>query len=360
MTLVGRLPATAAAVYLGAIGNDVLSGNFGGFWDSAVLALGVGITLITFVYLLRLARRTLRNLDPTITPHMEATLSTTRRRFITPLVVAIAAAMATAAFFADDLSAALVAAQSNKVQMKEAYEAKPDGPVFDHSGWNALLQQHVTPDRGLVNYEAIRKDPAALNAYLESLAAADFEAMGRDEKLAFLINAYNAFTIRLILDHWPVGSIYEIPPEKRWDSKQWNLAGRKVSLNEIEHEMIRPNFIEPNIHWAVVCAAVGCPPLRNEAFTGEKLSEQLAAQARYVHNNEPWFSFDADAGEGGTVTLTQLYQWYGHDFEQVTDKGGILAFAARYNEKLEKALKAGKKPAVKWAEYDWSLNDRPE
>lgn len=135
---------------------------------------------------------------------------------------------------------------------------------------------------------------------------ADFEALGRDEKLAFLINAYNAFTLRLILDHRPLASIRDIPSSERWDAVRWVLAGRTVSLNQIEHELIRPNFAEPRIHFALVCAAVGCPPLRTEAYTGAELEEQLTDQSRYVHTHPRWFNYEDGAEEIGLTAQNQL------------------------------------------------------
>jgi hypothetical protein len=177
--------------------------------------------------------------------------------------------------------------------------------------------------------------------------------MGRDQKLALLINAYNAFTLRLILDHYPLGSINDIPDQERWKAKRWRLAGETVSLDQIEHERIRPKFAEPRIHFALVCASVGCPKLRGEAYVAERLEEQLEAQARTIHGDSRWFSFDADAK---TVRLTQLYRWYGGDFKQ--QAGSVPAFAAQFSPALKKALDEGEKVDLRWIDYDWSLNGR--
>ena len=124
---------------------------------------------------------------------------------------------------------------------------------------------------------------------------APIDELGRDERLALLINAYNAFTLRLILDHYPVASITDIPADQRWDAVRWRLAGETYSLNQIEHELVRPNFREPRIHFALVCAAVGCPPLRTEAYTGELLEEQLEGQTRYSHAHDRWLRYRTGA-----------------------------------------------------------------
>ncbi len=176
----------------------------------------------------------------------------------------------------------------------------------------------------------------------------------REKKLALLINAYNAFTIQLILDYWDEGrleSIRDIPTDRRWKHRRWRVGDNLWSLDEIEHDTIRIHFIEPRIHWALVCAAVGCPPLRNEAYTAEELDEQLDEQARYVHGHERWFRFDREAN---TVHLTRLYQWYRGDYEQVA--GSILDHAAQYAPQLEEALDEGQRPRIRWLDYSWDLN----
>jgi hypothetical protein len=124
-------------------------------------------------------------------------------------------------------------------------------------------------------------------------------------------------------------------------------------LNQIEHELIRPNFKEPRIHFALVCAAIGCPPLRNEAFTGLKLERQLAGQAEFVHSHKTWFEYSEHEG---LLRLTQLYNWYGDDFVKVA--GAVEKHAGTYAPRLRRDLESGKRPAIKWLDYDWTLNDK--
>ena len=236
------------------------------------------------------------------------------------------------------------------VTMEEAYEANPDSPGFDHSVFDQLLGKYVDAD-GWVDYRSLGEEGDALDAYIESLAQAPFAELGRDEKLALLINAYNAFTLKLILEHCPVESIKDIPSDQRWTDVRWQVGANTWSLNQIEHEEIRPKFTEPRIHFALVCAAIGCPILRNEAYVAERLDEQLADQTEYAHTHDRWFRFDAD---NNTVHLTWLYQWYGSDFEQ--EAGSVLKYAARYAPELEQAIEAGRTPEIRWLEYDWRLN----
>ena len=241
------------------------------------------------------------------------------------------------------------------VEMKESYATIPDGPSVDHSAFDELLKKHVDAD-GWVDYEGFKTDSDTLDQYIKSLGEAPIKELGRNHRLATLINAYNAFTIKLILDHQPLNSINDIPPEHRWDALRWKLGDEMYSLSQIEHERIRPHFKEPRIHFAVVCAAVGCPPLRNEAYAFDRLEEQLEEQAQYVHDHKTWFQFTG--GEEAKVKLTRLYKWYGGDFKQAAKTE--LKYAAQYSKELKSYLsnEDNAKPAQEWLEYDWSLNSK--
>jgi hypothetical protein len=242
------------------------------------------------------------------------------------------------------------------VVMQEAYEQKPDGPTFDHGAFDALLRRHVNANGG-VDYAALIAEPGPLLAYNRSLAEAPFDELGRDEKLALLINAYNSFTLELMVEWLPreeIGGIRDIPSAKRWDDVRWRVGAQTFSLNDIEHRQLRPKFAEPDIHWALVCAAVGCPPLRREAYVAARLEEQLRAQAAIVHDDgSRWLRHDR---EGGALHLTKLYDWYSGDFVQVA--GSVLEYAARYVPPLREDLDAGRGPRIAWLDYDWSLNDQ--
>ena len=238
------------------------------------------------------------------------------------------------------------------VQMTEVYPPEPSDATFDHAVFDGLLSAHVD-EEGWVDYAALKHDQAKLMSYIQSLEAAPFDQLARDEKLTLLINAYNAFTLQLILENLPVESIKDIPEKSRWSHVRWHVGSHTWSLNQIEHEQIRPKFKEPRIHFALVCAAVGCPPLRNQAFCSDRLEEQLEDQTRRVHMNPRWFQFDESEDR---LKLTSLYKWYGGDFEQ--NAGTVVEFAARYSQPLSQRLAAGEPPPITWLDYDWSLNSK--
>ncbi len=229
--------------------------------------------------------------------------------------------------------------------LREAHDANGSAS-FDHQLLDDVLKQHVDAD-GWADYAGLKTDSANLDQYIDTLASAPFDALGRDAKLALLINAYNALTLRLILDHYPLKSIRDIPAAQRWDAVRWKVGGRTLSLTQIEHEELRAKFSDPRIHFAINCASVGCPPLRPEAYDVARIDEQLDDQMRYTHSRDRWLKLDR---AGGVVHLTQLYKWYGGDFEQVAPS--VLAYAAQHNANL----KAAGNVDIAWLDYDWSLN----
>lgn len=247
-----------------------------------------------------------------------------------------------------------------KVVIAEVYEPDPQGPSFDHRVFDELLAKHVDPD-GFVDYAGLLEESESLQSYIQALAEAPMDQMGRNHRLALLMNAYNAFTLQLILDYWDDGklnSIMDIPDDKRWDDRRWVLGGQTFSLNDLEHKEVRPNFNESRIHWALVCAAYSCPPLRPEAYVPERLEEQLEEQAEYVHQHARFYVYDSRSTK---LELTQLYNWYGGDFKQT--HGSVLDAVAAYSEDVRGELELNRKPIVSFIEYSWKLNDiknRPE
>ncbi len=228
--------------------------------------------------------------------------------------------------------------------------ASASAQTVDHRPFNQILRGHVTSD-GWVDYASLKRNQRALDAYLDTLDKADLDKLDRDERLAFWINAYNAATLRLILDHYPLKSIMDIPEADRWKARRWHLSGKVYTLDEIENQQIRPVFREPRIHFALNCASVGCPPLRREAYTGAKLEQQLTEQARAVHADPRFLKLTEDA-----VHLTKLYEWYADDFKQ-KDKQ-LLAYPAQFSPTLSARLKqTDQPPAIHYIEYDWTLND---
>ena len=361
------LPGTFMYVYLGHIGTEGLRSAAGaqrgktpGEW--ALLAVGLMATIAVTVYVTRLARKALRQntriqeetasegtMNESTEQMVVGSAGRTRGTIVLALVAVAMLGIAARAHQRRDALRNLFGPAP--VTPQEAYQQQSDGPTFDHSAFDTLLRKHVDSD-GWVDYEGLRSEAASLDTYIASLENAPFADLGRDEKLSLLINAYNAFTLRLILDHYLVKSIKDIPRAKRWRHTRWRIGSVTLSLDQIEHEQIRPKFAEPRIHFALVCAAIGCPKLRNDAYHAELIDEQLEDQTRYVHSHDHWFRYQPGAKE---VYLTRLYDWYGADFEQVA--GSVLAFVARYSVPLKVALDEGKKPRIKWLDYDWTLND---
>lgn len=361
---VAMLPGTFLYVYIGhvtgaAIGTD--RQRSAAEW--AMLAVGLLATVVLTVYVTRLANRKLKEqVDEagdeqaaSATPAEAAEPATGPSVRRTMMLAVVAVVMVVAAVYVRSNAAAIERSLASlfgppAVDMQEAYADQPSGPSVDHSAFDALLQSHVD-QHGWVDYEGLQADELALDSYLASIAKAPFAELGRDQKLTLLINAYNAATLKLILEHYPIASIQDIPDSQRWDAVRWDIGGNVWSLNQIEHEQIRPKFTEPRVHFALVCAAIGCPPLRNEAFQADRLDQQLQQQAEYVHRHGTWFQYHSDKPE---LRLTKLYSWYGGDFEQAA--GSVTAFAARYDSALQAALESGTAPAPQWLPYDWTLN----
>jgi len=218
-----------------------------------------------------------------------------------------------------------------------------------HAALDALLKAHVAD--GLVDYAGLKGDRAPLDTYLATAGAvpvAEFQQWSKDEQLAFLINVYNAATLQLIIDAYPVDSIKSLGNliKSPWSRETVMLFGKKVSLDTVEHGMIRKNYAEPRIHFALVCAALGCPPLRDEAYQAARLAEQLDAQAKAFLNDPSKNRVDM---EKQVVWLSPIFKWYGDDF---TSGGGtLLSYVAPHM-----GLDAPSAYSIKYTNYDWSLN----
>ena len=158
-------------------------------------------------------------------------------------------------------------------------------PVISHELWNDLLKQFVT-DGGQVNYKSLLNEKGKLQSYLDTLTKyPPRQNWPRNEAMAYWINAYNAYTVKLILDHYPVKSIRDIDNGKPWDEAFIEIGGKKFSLNSIENDMLKKKFDDPRIHFAINCASKSCPKLVNEAFTGTKLDDQLNSAAKNFVND---------------------------------------------------------------------------
>lgn len=227
-----------------------------------------------------------------------------------------------------------------------ASDAKP----ITHTLWDSLVREHVD-EAGLVDYEGFIADSSRLNAYLELLGNhhPNNRHWTRDERLAYWINAYNAFTVKLIVDHYPVESIKDIKNgipfvNTVWDIKFIDIEGRTYDLNNIEHGIIRPKFEEPRIHFAVNCAAVSCPKLADRAYTAEQLDAQLTQAAESFLEDE-----QKNHLRPGQIKISKLFTWYQGDF---TANGRTLI------EYLNQYAPIGieKEATIDYMEYNWALN----
>ena len=242
-----------------------------------------------------------------------------------------------------------------------------------HKAFDDLLKKHVTyisnGNASQVTYAGFAKDRAALKAYLDAVSAvpeATYKSWSKNQQLAFLINAYNAYTIELILTKYPnLKSIRDLGGTftKPWSLKFFNLFGKETNLDNIEHDMIRAEgaFNDPRIHVAVVCASIGCPMLRNEAFTGDKIDAQLEdAMSRFFSDR----SRNRYNAESKKLEVTKLLDWYKKDFTKgYKGFGSVEAVLGKYADKLAEdpaaraEIKAGK-VAITHLDYDWNLNDK--
>ena len=242
-----------------------------------------------------------------------------------------------------------------------ARAAVAQSSTFDHGAFDALLRAHVT--RGMVDYDAFAAAPE-FPRYLARLAATDPATLGRAEQLAFWINAYNAYTIQLINKHEERESIrninktFGIKAYGPWKEKLARVGGTAYGLDEIEQGIIRKRYDEPRIHFALVCAAMGCPPLRSEAYTGARLDAQLDDQARTFLLRSPAKN-RVDVAKR-TVHLSPIFVEF-RDY--IKDFGGSHAAVGRYVARYfpagpERDLLNSGKFTVEVTSYDWTLNSQ--
>ncbi len=215
-----------------------------------------------------------------------------------------------------------------------------------HTSFNTLLKKHVSTN-GAVNYNGFKADRSKLESYIKALQGNQPKSSWNvNQKLAYWINLYNANTILLMVNNWPVKSIKEINKSGKgpWDIAFIKAEKKLYSLNNIENGIIRKRFNEPRIHFAVNCAAKGCPNLRNEAFLPSKLAAQLTQQTK---------RFLADASRNkissSSVQLSKIFEWYKGDF---TKKGSLIDFINKYN-----SIKVSSSAKISFLEYNWAVNN---
>lgn len=231
------------------------------------------------------------------------------------------------------------------------YYTEKEIPYPDLETYNWLLESYVS-DSGKVNYQLLLVDQKVLTKALSDLSTEKPSSLWtKDQKKAYWINLYNLFTLKLITDNYPLKSIKDLGPtfsiplvHTVWSRKDFELAGKKISLDIIEHEILRKEFTDPRIHFAVNCASVSCPKLLNEAYNPKRIEKQLEDETRFFINNPHKNIIAQDE-----IWLSPIFKWYHMDFES---HGGLKNFIAQYSKvPIDKELN------VEYLEYNWNLNE---
>jgi Protein of unknown function, DUF547 len=241
-----------------------------------------------------------------------------------------------------------------------AFVAPKPGPELttaaapvDHSTYDRLLRKYVS-DKGLVNYKAWKGDQKELNQYLDLLSKNPPGAnWSKAEQMAYWINAYNAYTIKLILNHYPVESIKDIGSKIKipfvttpWAAEFFSIGGKKMSLDDIEHGTLRKKYDDPRIHFALVCASVSCPRLRNEAYTAAKLNQQLDDQGRDFLNDPAKNKISKEGAQ-----LSKYFDWYKGDWSK--NGQSVAKWVNKYS-----ATPMSPTAKITYLDYNWKLNEQ--
>lgn len=223
--------------------------------------------------------------------------------------------------------------------------------IVDQSIYANLLKKYV--HEGKVDYQGFKREEAQLDRYLQILEKVDPKRLSRNEQFAFYINAYNAWTIKLILSGYPgIQSIKDLGGflKSPWEKKICRIDGNVITLDDIEHKILRPRFKDPRVHFAINCAALSCPPLANEPYLGSTLNRQLDDSARAFINTP-----EQNYLRGNTLYVSRIFKWFSEDFNN-----DIIGFILKYaNADLKKNISAEKTNIkIKYLNYDWALNGK--
>lgn len=213
---------------------------------------------------------------------------------------------------------------------------------INHNTWNALLKKHVQ-NNGLIDYKGFIKDEAKLNDYLKMLSLNQPNSTWSKPKiLAYYINLYNAATVKLIIENYPVKSIKDI--SRPWSKNRVLIGNEMISLNNIEHGILR-KMNEPRIHFALNCASISCPKLLNEAFTADKIEQQLERVTNeFINSKENNISISE-------AKISSIFKWYKKDF-LVNEKKDLIGFINQYSK-----VKINSNTTISYLDYNWNLNE---
>jgi len=223
--------------------------------------------------------------------------------------------------------------------------------AVDNSLYAWLLKKYVKD--GVVNYQGFKKEESVLDKYLKVLEEVDSKILSRNEQFAFYINAYNSWTIKLILSGYPdvksikdLGSLFKSP----WKKKICRIDDKIITLDDIEHNILRPRFKDPRVHFVINCAAKSCPPLRSEPYREGELDQQLDEMTRAFIND-----LENNRLEDHTLYVSSIFKWFKKDFNK--DIIGFFLKYAKWDLKRQLETKRGK-IKVKYLDYNWSLNGK--
>jgi hypothetical protein len=251
--------------------------------------------------------------------------------------------------------------------------------MIDYRSYGEILKKYVD-ENGMIDYKSLKANRGALDAFVKSLAqvpTAEFRKWSNDEQIAFWINAYNALTLQVIIDHYPIqagGFISSLRfPDNSirqiggvWDKITWTVAGMTVALGDIEHKRLREQHDKPGIHMALVCASMSCPQLRREPYTGYKIDQQLDAQAKRFLRKPDRFRI---ARENRLVLLSPIFKWYDQDYvsRHAPDSGfpgqgkkqrAVLNYIAQYIDAKGAEYLRTQRYRIEYLDYDWSLYEQ--
>lgn len=277
---------------------------------------------------------------------------------LTQLKSSVVALMAGTAVLVAGGSAVYLMQTQNPSQVVQAKDTRPQNDLY-----NDVLRLYVN-DQGQVNYQALQANRRSLDRFNDSLGAIApdvYESWSEAEQIAFLLNAYNAFTLETIIDQSPIRSIRRIPGA--WRVRQFSVAGQSKTLDDIEHQVLRVQFNEPRIHAALVCAAVSCPPLRTEPYEADQLDDQLDDQVQKWLNSPAGLSINREANR---VSISMIFDWFGDDwlasyavadgFTGSDRDRAVLNFISGYLSEGDRQYLQQGGYELSYLEYDWSLN----
>ena len=242
-----------------------------------------------------------------------------------------------------------------RVEADSRTQQPVEGTAFSHDLFDQVLREHVD-ENGRVNYTKLKANPEKFEAYLDLLAVANPTEWSYNEQLIFWINAYNALVIKGVINHYPITSVRKVKLFNGFFSRlKFQAAGKTYTLNQIEHGIIREEFVDPRVHFALVCASSSCPPLGNRAFSVETIEERLeTATFNFIRNPE---QVRIDRAKR-IVHVSKIFKWYDKDFKEGYD--GVVDFLADYLPPEDAEYLSSTDVKLRHLDYDWTLNDQKQ